>query len=108
MTKVNLLTLASGDLVGFRITGHSGFAESGSDIVCASISSVAYMVANTVTEIIKVSAEIDVNEADGGMLLRVFQKDAAACRDILQGFKLHMLALEEQYSDYMIVNTTEV
>lgn len=42
------------------------------------------------------------------MLLRVFQKDAVACRDILQGFKLHMLALEEQYSDYMIVNNTEV
>ena len=108
MTKVNLLTLANGDLVGFRITGHSGFAESGSDIVCASISSAAYMTANTVTEIIKVSAEIDVNEVDGGMLLRVFQKDATACRDILQGFKLHMLALEEQYSDYMIVNNTEV
>ena len=108
MTKVNLLTLANGDLVGFRITGHSGFAESGSDIVCSAISSAAYMTANTVTEIIKVSAEIDVNESDGGMLLRVFQKDATACRDILQGFKLHMLALEEQYSDYMIVNNTEV
>lgn len=108
MTKVNLLTLANGELVGFRITGHSGFADSGSDIVCSAISSAAYMAANTVTEVIKASAEIDINESDGGMLLRVFQKDAVACRDILQGFKLHMLALEEQYSDYMIVNTTEV
>ena len=108
MTKINLLTLANGELVGFRITGHSSFAESGSDIVCASISSVAYMVANTITEIIRVSAEIDVDEENGDMLLRVFQKDATACRDILQGFKLHMLALEEQYSDYMIVNNTEV
>ncbi len=108
MTRINLLTLANGELVGFRITGHSGFAESGSDIVCASISSVAYMVANTITDVIRVSAEIDVNEDNGDMLLRVFQKDATACRDILQGFKLHMLALEEQYSDYMIVNNTEV
>ena len=108
MTKVNLLTLANGDLVGFRINGHSGFAESGSDIVCASISSAAYMAANTITDIINVSAEIDVDEKKGSMLLRVFQKDAVACRDILQGFKLHMLALEEQYSDYMIVNNTEV
>lgn len=108
MTKVNLLTLANGELVGFRITGHSGFANSGSDIVCSAISSAAYMAANTVTEVIKASAEIDVNESDGGMLLRVFQKDAVTCRDILQGFKLHMLALEEQYSDYMIVNITEV
>lgn len=108
MTRINLLTLANGELVGFRITGHSGFAESGSDIVCAAISSATYMVANTITEVIRVSAEIDVNEDNGDMLLRVFQKDATACRDILQGFKLHMLALEEQYSDYMIVNNTEV
>ncbi|MEE0264660.1 MAG: ribosomal-processing cysteine protease Prp [Acutalibacteraceae bacterium] len=108
MTRINLLTLANGELVGFRITGHSGFADSGSDIVCAAISSAAYMVANTITEVIRVSAEIDVNEENGDMLLRVFQKDATACRDILQGFKLHMLALEEQYSDYMIVNNTEV
>lgn len=108
MTRINLLTLANGELVGFRITGHSGFADSGSDIVCSAISSVAYMVANTITEVIRVSAEIDVNEENGDMLLRVFQKDATACRDILQGFKLHMLALEEQYSDYMIVNNTEV
>jgi len=108
MTKVSLLTLAGGDLVGFRITDHSGYAESGSDIVCASISSAAYMTANTITDVIKVSAEVDVDEKNGEMLLRVFQRDAAACRDILQGFKLHMLALEEQYSDYMIVNNTEV
>ena len=108
MTRINLLTLANGELVGFKITGHSGFAESGSDIVCAAISSAAYLVANTITEVIRVSAEIDVNEDNGDMLLRVFQKDATACRDILQGFKLHMLALEEQYSDYMIVNNTEV
>ncbi|MEE1154583.1 MAG: ribosomal-processing cysteine protease Prp [Acutalibacteraceae bacterium] len=108
MTKVNLLTLAQGDLVGFRITGHSGYAESGSDIVCAAISSVALMVANTITEIIGVNAEIDVDEENGDMLLRVFQKDATACRDILQGFRLHMLLLEEQYSDYLIVNSTEV
>lgn len=62
MTKVNLLTLASGDLIGFRISGHSGFAESGSDIVCASISSAAYMAANTITDIINISAEVDVDE----------------------------------------------
>ena len=108
MTTVSLLTLAGGDLVGFRISGHSGFAESGSDIVCASISSAAYLVANTITDVIRAAAEVDVDEITGAMLLRVFQKDAAACRDILQGFKLHMLGLEEQFPKNIIVNNTEV
>lgn len=106
MITANLYTLAKGDLVGFHLTGHSGYAESGSDIVCAAVSSVAYMVANTITDVIKVSAEVEAS--DGDIMLRVFQKDAISCRDILQGLKLHLLQLEEQYPDYLIVKTTEV
>lgn len=106
MIEASLYTTAKGELVGFHLTGHSGYAEIGSDIVCAAVSSAAYMTANTITDIIKVSAEVEV--ADGDIMLRVFSKDAVACRDILQGFKLHMLQLEEQYSEYVIVKTTEV
>lgn len=106
MIEASLYTTAKGELVGFHLTGHSGYAEIGSDIVCAAVSSAAYMTANTITDVIKVPAEIEV--ADGDIMLRVFSKDAVACRDILQGFKLHMLQLEEQYSEYVIVKTTEV
>lgn len=106
MIEASLYTTAKGELVGFHLTGHSGYAEIGNDIVCAAVSSAAYMTANTITDVIKVPAEVEV--ADGDIMLRVFSKDAVACRDILQGFKLHMLQLEEQYSEYVIVKTTEV
>lgn len=106
MIEASLYTTAKGELVGFHLTGHSGYAEIGSDIVCAAVSSAAYMTANTITDVIKVPAEVEV--ADGDIMLRVFSKDAVACRDVLQGFKLHMLQLEEQYSEYVIVKTTEV
>ncbi len=106
MIEVNLYTLANGELVGFRLSGHSGYAESGSDIVCAAISSAGLMAANTITEIMKISAEATAE--DGNIYLRVFSNQALACRDILQGFKLHMLLMEEQYSDYIMVKTTEV
>ncbi|MEE0857877.1 MAG: ribosomal-processing cysteine protease Prp [Acutalibacteraceae bacterium] len=106
MIEISLFTLAEGDLVGFRLKGHSGYAESGSDIVCSAVTSAALMTANTVTEILKVPAEAEAEE--GNIMLRVFSKDAVTCRDVLQGFKLHMLLLEEQYSDYIVVNNTEV
>ena len=64
------------------------------------------MTANTVTEIMKISAETQADE--GNIMLRIFSEDAALCRDVLQGFRLHMLLLEEQYPDYIIVKTTEV
>lgn len=84
---------------GFLISGHSGFAESGEDIVCASVSSVAYMVANTITEILKVTAEIDVN--DGRMKLIVNKEQRHITKDILLGLKLHLEGLEEQYPEFL-------
>ena len=106
MIEVSLYTLADGDMTGFRLKGHSGYPESGSDIVCSAVSSAGLMTANTVTEIMKISAETQADE--GNIMLRIFSEDAALCRDVLQGFRLHMLLLEEQYPDYIIVKTTEV
>ena len=64
MTTVTFLK--SDDIIcGFEISGHSDFAEEGSDIVCAAISSAAYMTANTVTEILHINAQ--VTEDDGLM-----------------------------------------
>ena len=90
---------------GFLISGHSGFAESGEDIVCASVSSVAYMVANTITEILKVNAKIEVN--DGTMKLIVNKEQRHITKDILLGLKLHLEGLEEQYPEF-IETLTEV
>ena len=90
---------------GFLISGHSGFAESGEDIVCASVSSVAYMVANTITEILKVNAKIEVN--DGMMKFIVNKEQRHITKDILLGLKLHLEGLEEQYPEF-IETLTEV
>ena len=96
----------SGMLCGFCIKGHSGFAESGSDIVCAAVSSAAYMTANTITEILK--ADSNVYAEDGYMRIKIVLPDAKRCQDVLSGFKLHLCSLEEQYPDYLTVNYLEV
>lgn len=107
MISIDFLTLSTGDTVGFSIDGHSGYAEEGSDIVCAAVSSAAFMAANTVSEVLGVSP-IALRAEDGDMLLRVEKRDAPACRDILQGFKIHLLGLEEQYADFIRVGYVEV
>ena len=40
-----------GLLCGFTLRGHAGAGVSGTDVVCAAISSAAYLAANTITEI---------------------------------------------------------
>ena len=92
--------------VGFRVSGHSGASEAGTDIVCAAVSSAAYMTANTVTDVIHVPAEASVS--GGAMVLRIPEKDAAACGALLRGFRLHMSALQKQYPENITLTDTEV
>ena len=49
--------------VGFCISGHAGAGSAGRDIVCAAVSSAAYMAANTLTDV--VGAQPDIALADG-------------------------------------------
>ena len=83
-----------GRLSGFTCSGHSGYAEAGEDIVCAAVSSAAYMTANTLTDIVKCQAKADVS--DGNMSFHVTTKLSEA-QQILEGFKLHIEALAADY-----------
>lgn len=107
MIKANFFTTKDGSLVGFDISGHSGLAEYGQDIVCAAVSSATFLVANTICEVMKIYAETYVDE-QGGMCLRLKSQDAGSCSDVLLGFKLHLQNLEEQYPENITVNYLEV
>lgn len=96
--------LHNNSLVGFTVKGHSGTAERGSDIVCAAVSSAAYMTVNTLTEIVKTQTEIDVK--DGFLHCTVVNGNDSA-RVVLEGFRLHMEQLCEQYPNAIKI-TTEV
>lgn len=99
MIKIKFYSL-DGELSGFEISGHSGYDEAGSDIVCAAVSSCAYMTANTITDIIGVEADIEVDEAY--LCFTVTKKDTAKIKDIMQGFEMHMKALASDYGDYIV------
>lgn len=91
-------------LTGFECKGHSGTAESGSDVVCAFVSSACYMAANTVTDVICLDAE--AADTDGYMRLNIKESPKKA-QDILNGMRLHLTELEKQYPDSIKVTTEE-
>ena len=105
---IAIALFSSGErLTGFHVTGHSGYAEAGSDIVCAAVSSAAYMTANTVTDILKLSPQLEVQDGEMKLLLKTIS-DADKAADILNGFRLHIEGLREQYPDNLKVTITEV
>ena len=91
------------DEAAFTVKGHAGFSQAGTDIVCAAVSSAAYMAANTVTEILGVDAQTQVT--DGFLSFSCSGSDAAS--DIVKGLRLHLKELASQYPDRIKV-TTEV
>lgn len=96
----------NGLITGFCISGHSGYSELGSDIVCASVSSAAFMTANTITDVMCLDADISLS--DGFMSLELTQQNAEKASDILQGLKLHLTELSKQYKKYIKVIFSEV
>ncbi len=106
MIRAEFLIDRDGRIHGFHIRGHAGLAESGEDVLCAFVSSAAYMTANTITEVLGVPAQATAE--DGDMKVTVAEKDLETCRTVLAGLKLHLLATEEQYPDNIKVMITEV
>ena len=107
MIRIEFLTPPEGGLLGFSIRGHAGLGEEGSDILCAAVSSAAYLVVNTATEVLRI-CPLSLRAGEGEMFFRVEARDEPACRVLLQGLKLHLTGLEEQYPDHMKVGYLEV
>ena len=97
MIKVRF-SVGDRQLNGFEISGHALFAESGKDIVCAAVSSAAYMAANTVTDIIRADAKAQAE--DGAMVLTLNEPNTQA-ETVLRGLELHLTELSKQYPQHI-------
>ena len=73
MIRIQFLTQPEGALQGFFMEGHAECGEAGQDIVCAAVSSAAYLVANTLTEICRVTP-LSLRVGEGEMFSGSSQK----------------------------------
>ena len=92
---------------GFVVEGHSGYAEAGSDIVCAAISAAVGMTECTINEVLGLAAPVKVREQDGYVSLKLpgglSQANERTCQDLLTGMMVYLQALSEVYPENLIV-----
>ena len=92
-------------ITGFSVSGHSGYAEAGKDIVCAAISAVVTMAEATINDICGAKAKVRVKDADARITLTL----PASCDEedtvqaVLAGMMLTLISLAEQHPDYIEV-----
>lgn len=104
MTKIEIFN-QNGRINGFSVSGHSGYAEKGSDIVCASVSSAVTMVECTINDVLGNHANAKVNEKESRVTLTLpaVCDDEDAVQAVLSGFVLTMCSLRDEYPDYIEV-----
>jgi len=92
-------------ITGFSVSGHSGYAEAGSDIVCAAVSAVVTMVEATINEVCGAKAKVRVKEEDARVTLTlpVSCDEEDAVQAVLAGMLLYLCSLRDDYPDYIEV-----
>ncbi|MBR6872772.1 MAG: ribosomal-processing cysteine protease Prp [Ruminococcus sp.] len=105
MIRAEFYRDGSDRLVGFRVSGHAGYAEYGQDIACASVSSAVMLTANTVTEAFKLKAEVKVEENE--ILLRLDTPEEEGDK-LLLGLLTHLYMISDEFQGRIRITFTEV
>ncbi len=92
-------------ITGFSVSGHSGYSEAGSDIVCAAISTAVTMAEATINEVCGAKAKVRVKDADARITLTLPSScdEEESVQAVLSGMMLTLLSLKEDYPDYIEV-----
>ena len=92
-------------ITGFSVSGHSGYAEAGADIVCAAVSTAVTMAEAIINEVCGAKAKVRVKEEDARITLTL----PASCDEeesvqaVLTGLMLTLAGMRDDYPDYIEV-----
>ncbi|MDL2206876.1 ribosomal-processing cysteine protease Prp [Eubacteriales bacterium OttesenSCG-928-N13] len=100
MTDVQIFR-AGARRLGFEINGHTGFAPSGEDIVCAAISAISQTALIGLTDVLKLEPDVKID--DDHALLRVMLPDDApeSAQIILLTMEEGLTSIYQQYPDFV-------
>ena len=104
MTRCEFFT-ENDRITGFSVSGHSGYAEAGADVVCAAVSAVVTMAEATINDVCGAKAKVRVKDANARITLTL----PASCDEeesvqaVLAGMLLTLCSLRDDYPDYIEV-----
>ena len=102
MTTVQF-RMEGGRITGFDAVGHSGYAEEGTDIVGAAVTSAVRLVEATVNDVLGLAASVKVREKDAAILFRLpgglDPMTENTCQSLLTGLMVYFTQLHDEYPD---------
>ena len=92
-------------ITGFSVSGHSGYGEAGSDIVCAAVCAIVTMAEATINDVCGAKAKVRVKDENARVTLTlpVSCDEEETVQAVLAGMLLTLCSLRDDYPDYIEV-----
>ena len=105
----NITIYKSNDLnIGFKVFGHSGYENSGKDIVCAGISALTINFINSVEEFMDDRFVVTTNEEDGMIDFKFESVPSKESQVLIDSLVFGLENLEQDYKDFISIEFQEV
>ena len=104
MTRCEFFT-ENDRITGFSISGHSGYAEAGQDIVCAAVSAAVAMAECTINDVCGARAKVRVKDESARITLTLPTScdEEESIQAVLAGMLLYLCSLRDEYPDHIEV-----
>ena len=94
-------------IVGFDVKGHSGYADEGSDIVCAAVTSAVRLCECTINDVLGLEASVKVRQKDASISLKLpgslGPTNESTCQAMLTALMVYFTELHEEYPENISV-----
>ena len=107
MTHVSIIKSRNGEYKGFNCIGHSGYANSGEDIVCAAISVLVINTINSLEQLAGEKFKLVIDSEDGLIDCRFEYKINEKSKLLLDSMILGLQEIKKQYGKTFIDLTFE-
>ena len=101
MTKVEIFR-KNGNIIGYKASGHSGYSEQGSDIICSAISTSLQTTLIGIQEVLKLKVDFKINDGFLDVDLKNISQDKLTQTNILtEAMAIFLKELTKQYPKYI-------
>lgn len=96
------------DYIGIRLEGHSGYADQGSDIVCAAVSTLAINCMNSIEYLAGDRMEEEIEEENAVISFKVSDSMSDKSRLLILSTILGLQGVASEYEDCISIGVQEV
>ena len=101
MIKFKVVRNSEQKIIKIEVKGHSGYAEHGSDIVCAAVSTACIMTVNGIEA--QNLADITYVEKDGFLVCDIPEKREEGADLLLNSLMIMIYEIAKQYKKYLLI-----